>query len=125
MPLRPLASAEGAIDNMRGSGRFPERHDQSRAMKLEKSSNGYCPVCGHWSIITNLEDAQTRQKYDFCFVCETLFDSSGLSFTDSQVCSCGHPKEYHDRNALACTKGRASVNCHCDKYKPTQVHVSP
>jgi len=113
---------EGMIDAVRDE--IPERHDQSLAIKLEKSSDGYCPVCGHWSIITDIEDPENEEKYDICFICGTVFDASGLSFTDSQMCTCGHPKNYHDMSALSCTKGKALVNCQCDKYKPTEVHVS-
>lgn len=115
--------AEGAIDNVRN--KIPQRHDQSRAVKLGEASNGYCPLCGHWSIITNVKNQETEEINDICSMCGTVFEPSGLTFTDSQMCTCGHPKDYHDKNALSCIKGKASSNCQCDKYKPTEVHVSP
>lgn len=104
---------------------FPgQPHDVARAMPLTKESNGYCPICGHWSIITNvLVDEATKIKGDICRVCNTVFDVSELEFIDSQTCTCGHPKSDHENDALSCIKGKELENCQCDKYRPTEVKV--
>jgi formate dehydrogenase maturation protein FdhE len=100
-----------------------ERHDVPRGLKLEKESKGFCPICGHWSIRTNVENVETEEKSDYCTICDALFEASGLEFIDSQMCTCGHPKNYHERNALSCIKGKELVNCQCEKYNPTEVTI--
>jgi hypothetical protein len=100
--------------------KVPENHNRPRALKLEKESNGYCPLCGHWSIRTNVENVDTKEKSDYCPVCDTLFDASGLIFIDSQMCKCGHPKNSHEKSVLAC---KESAHCKCEKYMPTQVTI--
>jgi formate dehydrogenase maturation protein FdhE len=103
---------------------FFERHDVAHALPLTKDSNGYCPICGYWSISTNIIlNDKTGEKGDKCLICDTIFDASGLLFIDSQMCTCGHPKEYHDKNVSACIKGKELSGCNCEKYEPTEVTV--
>lgn len=103
-----------------------ESHDLMRAIKLGKESNGYCPLCGYWSIITDVViDAKTGEKGDKCQNCDTIFDPSMLVLTDSQECKCGHPRSYHDKTYLSCEKGHQFQNCQCQKYRPTQVTIMP
>jgi hypothetical protein len=101
----------------------PEQHDKSRALPLGKESNGYCPICGYWSIRTNVENIENGEKSDYCNICGTLFDASGVIFIDSQKCICGHPKDYHGKMALSCIKGKESLNCQCEEYRPTEVII--
>ncbi|MGD6809596.1 MAG: hypothetical protein ACQCN3_07855 [Candidatus Bathyarchaeia archaeon] len=99
-----------------------ERFDEPRAIPLTKASNGYCPICGYWSISTGIIiNNQTNEKIDKCLVCNTIFGPSGLEFVDSKICECGHPKEFHEKDALSCVKGKEATNCQCNKYRPTKV----
>lgn len=112
-----------AID---AKGEFPESHSSMHAIKLEKESNGYCPLCGYWSTSTDVViDAQTGERGDKCQNCEIIFEASELAFVDSQICTCGHPRNYHDKNYLNCEKGHELSNCQCQKYEPTQVTIMP
>lgn len=106
--------------------KIPESHDPMVAIKLDRESNGYCPLCGYWSIITGMIiDSKTGEQGDVCQVCGTLFDVSELVFTDSQMCTCGHPRNFHDKTYLNCEKGHELQNCQCKKYRPTQVTIMP
>jgi len=100
-----------------------EHHDLPRGIKIGRESNGYCPVCGHWSIRTNIKNAETEQVSDLCTVCQTLFEASKLKFIDSKICTCGHPKNFHENNALSCVKGKKMNGCQCEKYQPTSVTI--
>jgi formate dehydrogenase maturation protein FdhE len=105
---------------------FPEPHDPEHAIKLDKESNGYCPLCGYWSIVTDLViDFKTGERGDKCQNCDTIFDASELVFIDSQVCKCGHPRIFHEKSYLNCEKGQELYNCQCKKYEPTQVTIVP
>jgi hypothetical protein len=85
---------------------------------------GYCPICGHWSISTDIiVDSKTNVRGDRCFVCSTIFDISGFVFIDSKVCSCGHPKSYHEHDALVCMRCKETGNYPCKKYRPTEVTI--
>lgn len=106
--------------------KFPEQHDPMHATKLGKESNGYCPLCGYWSIITDVViDPKTGERGDRCQNCDTIFDASELTFTDSQICNCGHPRNYHNKSYLNCEKGHELQKCECQKYRPTQVTIMP
>ncbi len=101
-----------------------EPYDEPHAIPLTKESNGYCPICGHWSISTGMiGNDKTGEKIDKCLVCKTIFDPSGLEFIDSQTCECGYPRDFHEENVLFCVKGKELENCQCNKYRPTQVTV--
>lgn len=105
---------------------FSEPHDPMHAIKLDKESNGYCPLCGYWSIVTDVViDSKTDERCDKCQNCGTVFDASELAFKDSQMCKCGHPRNYHDKSYLNCEKGHEFSNCQCQKYEPKQVTVTP
>jgi len=67
-----------------------EPHDPMHAIKLDKESKGYCPLCGCWSINTDvIIDGKTGERGDKCQNCGTLFDASELVFVDSQECKVG------------------------------------
>ncbi len=102
-----------------------ELHDPMHAIKLDKEVNGYCPLCGYWSISTDvIIDSKTGERGDICQNCGTIFDASALAFMDSQVCKCGHPRNYHDKSYLNCKKGHEQSDCQCRKYEPTQVTIT-
>jgi hypothetical protein len=99
--------------------------DPMRALKLDKESNGYCPLCGYWSIATNVViNSKTGERGDKCLKCETIFEGSELTFTDSQMCKCGHRRNYHNEGFLNCETGQKVDNCQCMKYEPTNVTVT-
>jgi hypothetical protein len=107
-------------------GNYPEAppHYQSRAVKLEAESRGFCPLCGYWVISTDVViNEVTGERGDKCLICETLFAPSALEFIDSKICKGGHPKDYHEKNAMSCVKGRERDNCECKKYEPTKVTI--
>ncbi|MCW4024382.1 MAG: hypothetical protein NWF01_05020 [Candidatus Bathyarchaeota archaeon] len=82
------------------------------------------PPCGYWAIKTDiLINSENSEKGDKCLVCNTIFAASNLVFIDSEMCTCGHPKSYHEENVLSCTKGNELNSCTCEKYRPTEVTV--
>ena len=106
--------------------KFSEARDPMHAIKLDKESNGYCPLCGYWSISTNVViDSKTGERGDKCLNCNTIFDASELTFIDSQVCKCGHSRNYHEKGYLSCVQGQKLGSCQCRKYEPTQVTIIP
>jgi len=125
MTLMPQVLGSHARSNI-DPIKFDEPHDPMHGIKLDKDSNGYCPLCGYWSIATDvIINSRTGEKGDKCQNCDAIFDASELVFCDSQVCKCGHPRSFHDKSYLSCKEGEKLVNCQCKKYEPTEVTVTP
>ncbi len=93
--------------------------------KLDKESNGYCPLCGYWSISSDVIIDSTGKKGDKCQNCDATFEASELTFIDSKMCKCGHPRNDHNKSYLYCEKSQKSGSCLCQKYEPTQVTITP